>query len=50
MTTVSSDTKPSMHFSFEFDFVMEMDKDVLKGLASSLGVIVQQPDKIQWLF
>ena len=27
---------------------MEMDKDMLEGLASILGVTMQQPDRIWW--
>ena len=43
---VSLDNKSSMHFSFDFECIMEMDKYMLKGLASTFGVAMQQPEKI----
>ena len=33
------DNKSPIHFSFDFEFIIEMDKDVLKGLASTLGAL-----------
>ncbi len=32
--------------AFEFKYVMETDKYMLKGLASTLGVAMQQPERI----
>lgn len=43
---VSLDNKSSMHFSFDFECIMKMDKYMLKGLASTFGVAMQQPEKI----
>lgn len=47
---LSLDNKSPFHFSFDFEIIQEMDKDILKGLASTLEVTMKQPDKIRWTF
>lgn len=48
MIEVLLENKPLSHFLlfYKFEFSMEMDKDTLKSLASTLGVTMQQPNMI----
>jgi hypothetical protein len=45
---LSLPNQPPFHFSFDFEIIMEVDKDMLKGLVSTLEVTMKQPDRIQW--
>jgi hypothetical protein len=38
--------KSPMHFSIDFESIMEMDKDVCKDLASTLAISMQNLDRI----
>ena len=38
-TQVSLDNNSPTHFSFDFEYFIKMNKDVLKGLASTLGAL-----------
>jgi hypothetical protein len=47
---VSLDNKSPTHFSFNFELIIKMDKDVLKGLVSTLGALCNNHIRSEGLF